>query len=82
MWGMGAINESYSNCTSPILLVPKPDESVCVCMDFHNVNTFLKCDAYPNPCLDELLHQLGVAGLFCPFMNFTEGYWQTLLSSK
>lgn len=78
---MGAIDESYSNWNSPILLVPKPDESVCFCMDFCQVNTFLKFDADPIPCVDELLDQFAVTG-FYPIMDFTKSYWQTPLSSK
>lgn len=77
---MGAIDESYSNRNSPILLVPNPDESVCFWVDFHKVNTFLKFLAYPIPCV-ELLDQLGVPH-FYSIMDFTKGYWQTPLSSR
>lgn len=64
---MGTIDES-SKWNSPILLVPKMDESVCI---------YLKFDVYPIPCLDDLLDQLGVAH-FYSFMDFSKGYWQNL----
>lgn len=78
IWGMGAIDELNSNWNSSILLVLK---LVCSCIDLCKVNTFLEFEAYPIPCVDELL-DLFVAAHFYSILDLTKGYWQTPLTSK
>lgn len=48
------------------------------CEDFRKVNTVSTFDAYPMPCIDELLEYLGAA-LFYSILDLTKGYWQVPL---
>ena len=44
-----------------MVLIPKPDRTVRFCVDYRKVNAVSKFDAYPMPCIDELLDRLGAA---------------------
>lgn len=43
------IEESQRDWRSLFVLVPKPDGSLCLCVDFRKVNSVSKCNAYPMP---------------------------------
>ncbi|CAM4568546.1 unnamed protein product [Lepidochelys kempii] len=47
MLELGAIEESHSQWSSPIVLVPKPDGTTRFCNDFHRLNEISIFDAYP-----------------------------------
>ncbi len=76
---LGVIEESHCDWASPIVLVPKTDGSVRLCVDYRKVNAVSKFDAYPMPRVDELLDRLGAA-LFYSTLDLTKGYWQIPLS--
>ncbi|CAM5090270.1 unnamed protein product [Eretmochelys imbricata] len=61
MLELGVIEESHSQWSSPIVLVPKLDGSLRFCNDFRKLNKVSQFDAYPIPCIDELVDQLGKA---------------------
>lgn len=63
---------------SPIVLVPKPDGSHRLCIDFRNINAVSMFDAYPMPQIDELLDHLGTAN-YITTLDLTKGYWQISL---
>ncbi|KAJ8364561.1 hypothetical protein SKAU_G00133920 [Synaphobranchus kaupii] len=77
MLSAGIIEESNSEWCSPIVLVPKPDESICFCNDFRQLNAISKFEAYPMPRIDELIEHLGRAR-FITTLDLTKGYWQSL----
>lgn len=52
---MGAIEQSSSECSSPIILVPKIDGTLRFCLDFRKVNGVGKIDLYPMPRVDDLM---------------------------
>ncbi|CAM5131589.1 unnamed protein product [Natator depressus] len=52
---LGVIEESYSQWSSPIVLVPKPDGTIRFCNDFRRLNEISQFDAYPIPRIDELV---------------------------
>lgn len=79
MLELGVIEESYSEWTSLIILVPKPDGIWGFCNGFRKVNKVLKFDAYPMPRVDELVEKLGKAK-FLSTQDFTKGYCQTPLT--
>lgn len=58
------IEECSSPWSSPIVVVPKPDDSLCLCNDFGKLNEISDFDGYPVPRVDDLTEQLGRASLF------------------
>jgi hypothetical protein len=46
---LGIIVESESSFASPIVLVPRKDQSTRMCIDFRKLNKMSKFDAYPMP---------------------------------
>ncbi|KAI5617023.1 hypothetical protein C0J50_23276 [Silurus asotus] len=64
MLDMGVVEESHSDWSSPVVLVPKSDGSVRFCVDYRKVNAVSKFDAYPMPRIDELIDRLGAARFY------------------
>ncbi|CAM5101263.1 unnamed protein product, partial [Eretmochelys imbricata] len=79
MLALGVIEESRSQWSSPVVLVPKPDGGVRFCNDFQKLNEVSQFDAYPIPCIDELIDRLGKAR-FMSTLVLTKGYWQIPLA--
>ncbi|MGH0125953.1 UNVERIFIED_CONTAM: hypothetical protein FKN15_025173 [Acipenser sinensis] len=75
----GVIEESTSEWSSPIVMVPKPDGKWRFCNDFRKVNDVSKFDAYPMPRIDELLESIGKAR-YISTLDLAKGYWQIPLS--
>ena len=70
---------SRSPWSSPVMAVPKPDGSVCVCVDFRAINKHTKLDRYPLPRIDELFAKVGKAP-FLTTLDLSKGYHQVLLA--
>ncbi|MGH0125978.1 UNVERIFIED_CONTAM: hypothetical protein FKN15_017686 [Acipenser sinensis] len=81
MLRLGVIEESQSDCNSPVVLVEKPDESTQFCIDFRRINEKSKFDTYPMPRVDELLERLGMAH-FVTTLDLMKGYWQIPLTPE
>uniref|UniRef100_A0A8C5PLJ4 ribonuclease H n=1 Tax=Leptobrachium leishanense TaxID=445787 RepID=A0A8C5PLJ4_9ANUR len=81
MLALGIIEESHSDWSSPIVLVPKPDGSIRFCNDFRKLNAVSRFDAYPMPRVDELIDQLGTAR-YITTLDLTKGYWQIPLTNR
>lgn len=60
-------------------MVPKPDASVRMCINFRKVNEVSCFDAYPMPVVPGLLEQPGQAQVLSKF-DLTKGYWQIPLT--
>ena len=63
----GLIEESSSECSSPIAVVKKKDGSIQTCVHYWKLNTVTKFDAYPMPQVDEMLDQVSNAIYFFDF---------------
>lgn len=62
MLQMGITEESRSPWKSPTpVLVPKPADSVRVCIDFWYINAISSFDVYLLPQIEALLHRVGQA---------------------
>ncbi|KYO18698.1 hypothetical protein Y1Q_0009145 [Alligator mississippiensis] len=71
----GVICRSHSDWRSPIVVVPKPEGKIRLCIDFRKVNVVVKFDAYPMPRVDELVENIGQA-CYISTLDLTKGYWQ------
>lgn len=63
----GNIRKSNSLTSSPILLIPKPDSSLRLCVDDRGPNEITVKDCYPLPRMNKLRERLGKAHIFTKF---------------
>lgn len=56
MLAQGIIKESDTPWAAPVVLVPKENDDVRVCVDYRRLNTCTIPDRYPLPRTDDLLH--------------------------
>ncbi|UYV63245.1 hypothetical protein LAZ67_2003535 [Cordylochernes scorpioides] len=71
----GIREECESPYASPVVLVPKPDGGIRLCVDYRKLNARTKADSYPLPRLDDLMHE----ARHTPFMSTIDlraGYHQ------
>ncbi|GFW89534.1 retrovirus-related Pol polyprotein from transposon 17.6 [Trichonephila clavipes] len=61
----GIIEECESPYASPVVLIPKPNGTFRLCIDYRKLNEITVADTYPLPRMDDLLHQ----GKLTPFMS-------------
>ena len=71
----GIIEHSKSDWASPIVIVPKKDGTLRLCMDYRQLNSVFKVDAYLMPRIDELVDNLGKAKHIST-LDLMRGYWQ------
>ena len=64
---------------SPIVLVPKPSGEVRICVDPKRLNFAVKRERFVIPTIDELIHKLRGATIFCS-LDAANGYWQLPLT--
>jgi hypothetical protein len=69
------IEPCESPWASPVVLVPKNDNSWRVCIDYRKLNSVTKADKYPLPRIEELLH-LAKQTLYMTTIDLKSGYWQ------
>jgi hypothetical protein len=69
------IEPCESPWVSPVVLVPKNDNSWRVCIDYRKLNSVTKADKYPLPRIEELLH-LAKQTLYMTTIDLKSGYWQ------
>lgn len=55
----GIIRKSHSDWQNPIIVVPKLGGKIWLCIDFWQVNTVVKFDAYPMLRVEELVENIG-----------------------
>ncbi|GFT77332.1 transposon Ty3-I Gag-Pol polyprotein [Trichonephila clavipes] len=51
------IEECESPYAASVVLVPKPNGKVRLCVDYRKLNSVTKVDAYPLPRMDDLLNE-------------------------
>lgn len=72
------MEESASEWSGPIVLVPKPDDPIWFCIDFHKVNTVSKYYTYPIPRVDEMMEGIGNTK-YINTLDLTKGYFEISL---
>ena len=50
----GVIQPSHSPWAAPIVLVPKKDGSLSICIDYRKLNTVTTSDPFPIPRVEDL----------------------------
>eukprot|EP00731_Ephydatia_muelleri_P028964 Em0020g608a len=81
MLEQGAIQQSDSPWSSPVVLVKKKDGSVRFCVDYRKVNSVTRKDAYPLPRVDDTLDTLAGSRLFTT-LDLASGYWQVEVAEE
>jgi hypothetical protein len=75
MLEMNVIEPSTSDWASTIFMVPNSDGTTRFCIDYRQVNSITRKDAYPMPRLDECIDSLGKAKIFST-LDANSGVWQ------
>ena len=60
----GVISPSESPYNSPIVVVPKKDGSLRLCVDFRGLNKKIVADLFPLPVMSEVLQNLANSDMF------------------
>ncbi|GKC06498.1 putative reverse transcriptase domain-containing protein [Tanacetum coccineum] len=71
----GFIRHSHSPWGAPVLFVKKKDGSMCMCIDYRELNKLTVKNRYPLPRIDDLLDQLQGACYFSK-IDLRSGYHQ------
>ena len=75
------IELSKSPYNSPIVVVPKKDGSLRLCVDFSALNKKIVADQYPLPVIGEVLENLANANVFST-LDALSGFWQVELEES
>ena len=71
----GVIEPANSEWASPMVIIHKKDDTICLCVDYRRLNAVTHRDAYPMPRMEEILDQVGQAK-YITTLDLAKGYWQ------
>ncbi len=77
----GIISPSNSEWNNRIVLVPKPDNSIRMCLDFRSLNAKTIANLYPIPSVNDILDKIGQAKYFSQ-IDATSGFYQIALTEN
>ncbi|KAM7298527.1 reverse transcriptase/ribonuclease H [Ixodes scapularis] len=75
MLNTGAVQESQSPWASPVVLAPKKDGLVRLCVDYRHLNAVTVRDPYPFPSIDSVMYAIGNAKVFTT-LDCSQGFLQ------
>jgi hypothetical protein len=79
MLKMDVIEPSNSPYSFPVVIVPKADKSMRVCVDYRKLNQITVFDAEPMPNMEEVF--IDISGYrYISKIDLTKGYWQIALT--
>ena len=77
----GIIEPTCSEWVSPIVVVPKRNGELQLCVDYRRLNSVSQLDSYLMPRIDELIDRVGKAN-FITTLDLTTGHWQIPMADK
>ncbi|KAK8372347.1 hypothetical protein O3P69_008288 [Scylla paramamosain] len=77
----GLIEPSLSPWASPVVMVPKSNGKVRMCVDYRKVNAVTVPDSFPLPRMDDIIDDLGRARYVSKF-DLLQGYYQLGLTER
>lgn len=81
MLELGIVEECESAWASPVVMVPKRDGGIRVCVDYRKLNNITTPDRYPLPRIDDLLHA-AKSTKFMTTLDLQSGYYQIAVNEK
>ncbi|KAK0134254.1 Retrovirus-related Pol polyprotein from transposon opus [Merluccius polli] len=75
------VRVSCSPYSAPIVVVQKKDGTICLCVDYRQLNAKTRKDTFPLPRIEESLDALAGAKLFST-LDLTSGYNQVPMAEK
>ncbi|CAB4038802.1 Transposon Ty3-I Gag-Pol poly [Paramuricea clavata] len=66
---------------SPLVVIPKNDETVRLCVDMRRANCAIQRERHPCPTVDDLIHAMNGAKVFSK-LDLRSGYHQLLLAEE
>lgn len=77
----GIIRESDSDYASPIIIVPKKDGDIRLCVDYRELNKITVKDRYPLPLIEDQLDKLSGSRYYTT-LDLVSGFHQIKISEK
>ncbi|XP_076030465.1 uncharacterized protein LOC143018769 [Oratosquilla oratoria] len=78
---LGIVQPSHSPWASLVVLVPKQDGSMRLCVDYRRVNAVTEVDGYPLPRIDDVIDDVGSAR-WVTKLDLLKGYYQVRLTER
>ncbi|XP_076032941.1 uncharacterized protein LOC143020409 [Oratosquilla oratoria] len=78
---VGIVEPSSSPWASPVVLVPKSDGSMRLCIDYRKLIAVTEPDSYPLPHIDDVIDEVGRAQ-WVTKLDLLQGYYQVRLSER
>lgn len=75
------IAEMESPWAFPVVLIPKKDNKIRLCVDYRRLNAITTTDTYPLPRMDDLL-QTAKTTPFMSTLDLRSGYWQIKIAER
>ena len=75
----GIAEKSTSPYAAPIVIVPKKDNTIRLCVDYRQLNKVTIFDPQPMPKLEDIINKLGKAH-YISKIDLTKGFWQIPLT--
>ena len=67
MLQLGLIGRSSSEYSSMVVMVPKPDKTLQMCIDYRKLNALSEADSYPIPRVDNMIDKVRSATYLTKF---------------